>query len=195
VRVGNWLSLQQAQKLLNAPDVITGKGLRDRATLAVLLGCGLRRSEVAALTLRHIQQRDNRWCIVDLVGKHGRVRTIPVPTWVKVAIDVWTTAAGLTDGYVLRPVNRGDRISGERLTEKVVWQLLQPYAVAAGVPGIAPHGLRRSCAKMCRAAGGELEQIQLLLGHASVQTTERYLGTRQDLVNAPNDGIKLRVVV
>ena len=81
------------------------------------------------------------------------------------------------------------------LKEKVVGQLLQPYAVAAGVPGIAPHDCRRSCAKMCRAAGGELEQIQLLLGHASVQTTERYLGTKQDLVHAPNDGIKLRVAV
>ena len=68
-------------------------------------------------------------------------------------------------------------------------------AKAAGVPGIAPHDLRRSCAKMCRAAGGELEQIQLLLGHASVQTTERYLGTKQDLVHAPNDGIKLKVAV
>ncbi len=195
VRVGNWLSVQQAQKLLNAPDVSSKKGLRDRAMLAVLLGCGLRRSEVAALTLKHIQQRDNRWCIVDLVGKHGCVRTIPMPTWVKVAIDAWTTAAGLNDGHLLRPVMRGDQVQGERMTEKVVWQLLQPYAVAAGVPGIAPHDLRRSCAKMCRAAGGELEQIQLLLGHASVQTTERYLGTRQDLIHAPNDGIKLRVMV
>ena len=54
--------------------------------------------------------------------------------------------------------------------------------------------MRRTTAKLCRAAGGELEQIQLLLGHSSVQTTERYLGTKQDLVNAPNDGIKLRVV-
>jgi integrase len=61
--------------------------------LAGLLGCGLRRSEVAAQRLKHIQQRDNRWCIVDLVGKHGRVRTIPVPTWVKGAIDAWTSAA------------------------------------------------------------------------------------------------------
>jgi integrase len=195
VRVGNWLSVQQAQKLLNAPDITTKKGLRDRAMLAVLLGCGLRRSEVAALTMKHIQQRDGRWCIVDLVGKHGRVRTIPVPTWVKVAVDAWTSAAGLTEGHVLRPVGRGDRVLGDRMTEKVVWQLLQPYARAAGVPGIAPHDLRRSCAKMCRAAGGELEQIQLLLGHASVQTTERYLGTKQDLVHAPNDGIKLRVTV
>src|SRR5580692_9602089 len=74
VRIGNWLSVQQAQALLNAPDITTTKGLRDRAILAVLLGCGLRRSEVAALTFGHIQQRDGRWCIVDLVGKHGRVR-------------------------------------------------------------------------------------------------------------------------
>jgi integrase len=195
VRLGNWLSVRQAQTLLNAPDATTTKGLRDRAILAVLLGCGLRRSEVAALTVPHVQQRDGRWCIVDLVGKHGRVRTIPMPTWVKVAIDAWTSAAGVVDGYVFRPVNRAGKAQGGGLSEKVVWQLLQGYAAAAGVPGIAPHDLRRTCAKLCRAAGGELEQIQLLLGHASVQTTERYLGTKQDLVHAPNDGIKLRVAV
>src|SRR5450756_3013101 len=72
VRLGNWLSIRQAQTLLNTPDATTIKGLRDRAILAVLLGCGLRRSEVAALTVPHVQQRDGRWCIVDLVGKHGQ---------------------------------------------------------------------------------------------------------------------------
>jgi integrase len=117
-----------------------------------------------------------------------------MPTWVKVAIDAWTSVAGVADGHVFRAVTRGDRVQGS-LSEKVVWQLLQGYAAAAGVPGIAPHDLRRTCAKLCRAAGGELEQIQLLLGHASVQTTERYLGTKQDLVHAPNDGIKLRVAI
>jgi len=193
VRTGNWLSLKQAQALLNAPDITTTKGLRDRAIIAVLLGCGLRRSEVAALTIGHIQQRDGRWCIVDLLGKHGRVRTVPMPTWVKVAIDAWTGPAGVVDGHVFRPVSRGDQVQGEVLSEKVVWQMLRPYAAAAGVPGIAPHDCRRTAAKLCRASGGELEQIQLLLGHASVQTTERYLGTKQDLVHAPNDGIKLRI--
>jgi site-specific recombinase XerD len=195
VRLGNWLTVRQAQTLLNAPDATTPKGLRDRAILAVLLGCGLRRSEVAALTIGHVQQRDGRSCIVDLVGKHGRVRTVPMPTWVKVAIDAWTTATGITEGHVFRVVNRGGQVQSAALSEKVVWQLLRPYAQVAGVPGIAPHDCRRTCAKLCRAAGAELEQIQLLLGHASVQTTERYLGTKQDLVHAPNDGIKLRVAV
>src|ERR1035441_9521586 len=143
VRVGNWLSVQQAQRLLNAPDVSTNKGLRDRAMLAILLGCGLRRSEVAALTMKHIQQRDNRRTIVDLVGKHGRVHTIPMPTWVKVAIDTWTAPPGITEGPVLRRVSRGDQAHDHGMSEKVVWQLLQGYASTAGVSGIAPHDLRR----------------------------------------------------
>src|ERR1700676_1281490 len=147
VRVGNWLSLLQAQTLLNTPDPRTKKGLRDRAMFAVLLGCGLRRSEVTALTIPHIQKCDNRWCIVDLVGKHGRVRTIPMPAWVKNAIDAWTLETGVTEGHLFRPVNRGDQVRGLRMSEKVVWQLLQPYAVTAGLAGIAPHDLRRSCAK------------------------------------------------
>jgi len=116
VGLGNWLSVKQAQTLLNAPDVTTTKGLRDRAILAVLLGCGLRRSEVAALTMGHVQQRDGRWCIVDLVGKHGRVRTIPTPTWVKVAINAWTAAAGVGDGPVFRSMNRGDQAQAAPLS-------------------------------------------------------------------------------
>ena len=135
--------------------------------------------------MNHVQQRDGRWCIVDLYGKHGRVRTVPMPTWVKVAIDAWTGPAGVVDGFVFRPVIRGDQVRGDVLSEKVFWQMLRPYAKAAGVAGIAPHDCRRTAAKLCRAAGGELEQIQLLLGHASIQTTERYLGTKQDLVHAP----------
>src|ERR1700682_880872 len=145
IRVGNWLSLRQAQALLSAPDITTLCGLRDRAILAVLLGCGLRRSEVAAFTFNHLQQRDGRWCIVDLVGKHGRVRTAPMPTWVKVAVDAWTSAASVSDVYMFRPVNRADRVGGERLGEKVVWQMLQQYAEDVGLPGIAPHDLRRTC--------------------------------------------------
>src|ERR1700704_1470025 len=136
IRVGNWLSLRQAQALLSAPDIATLRGLRDRAILAVLLGYGLRRSEVAALTFTHLQQRDGRWCVVDLIGKHGRVRTAPMPTWVKVAIDAWACPAEVLEGYVFRPVNRADRVKIGGLGEKVVWQLIKPYAETSGVPGI-----------------------------------------------------------
>jgi integrase len=164
IRVGNWLSEKQAQVLLGAPDATT------------LAGCGLRRSEAAALTFEHIQQRDGRCCIVDLVGKHGRVRTAPMPAWVKVALDAWMNASGVTSSCVFLPIKSASTVSAERLGEKVVWEMLRRYASEVGIPGIAPHDLRRTGAKPCRAAGGELDQIQMLLGHASVQTTERYLG-------------------
>ncbi|HYI96441.1 MAG TPA: tyrosine-type recombinase/integrase [Bryobacteraceae bacterium] len=112
IRSGNWLTKAQAEALINAPDTGTGKGKRDKAILAMLIGCGLRRSEVAALRTTDVQQRDGRWVIVDLVGKHGRVRTIPVPAWVKAMLDQWTLTAGINDGFVFRSINRGGRLSG-----------------------------------------------------------------------------------
>src|SRR5215469_5483991 len=81
-RAGNWLTAQQGRLLLNAPDRSTVRGKRDVAMLALLLGCGLRRSELAAMDIGHFQQREDHWAIVDLVGKGGHVRTVPVPDWV-----------------------------------------------------------------------------------------------------------------
>ena len=124
--------------------------------------------------------------IVNLKGKGSRLRTVPIPVWVKEAIDHWTIAAGIQQGRVFRSINKAGVVWGEGLTEKVVWSVVREYA-----PGLAPHDLRRTCAKLCRAAGGELEQIQLLLGHASIQTTERYLGSRQELASAVNDHLGL----
>jgi len=75
------------------------------------------------------------------------------------------------------------------------WQMLQQYAETVGVPGIAPHDLRRTCPNYAERRAASLSRSNLLLGHASVQTTERYLGTKLYLVHAPNDAIKLRVAV
>ena len=75
------------------------------------------------------------------------------------------------------------------MTEKVVWHVIKEFAAKLGVPKLAPHDLRRSCARLCHTAGGELEQIQFLLGHVSVQTTEKYLGCKQRLRGAVNDRI------
>lgn len=190
-RAGNWLTREQAQALLDLPLAHTLKGKRDRAVLALLLGCALRRAEAAGLTLASIQQRDGRWVIADLIGKHGHVRTVPVPAWVKAAIDDWTAAAGIADGRLLRSVDRHGRITGPSLSAQAILSLVAAYGKILGVK-LKAHDARRTCAKLCRAAGGDLEQIQLLLGHSSVQTTERYLGTRQDLVAAPNDRLGFR---
>jgi integrase len=191
VRVGNWLTRAQAEGLINCPDPSSLKGKRDRAVLALLVGCRLRRGEVVSLTVDHIQQRDGRWVIVDLRGKHGRVPTIPVPAWVKLALDLWMEAAGTAEGRLLRSLNRHSRITGSSLSPQAVLAAVRFYGKEIGFK-IQPHDLRRTCAKLCRAAGSELEQIQLLLSHASITTTERYLGSRQDLTNAPNDRITLR---
>jgi integrase len=189
-RAGNWLTREQAQTLLDLPDPKTLKGKRDRAVLALLIGCALRRSEAAGLAIADIQQREGRWVIADLVGKHNHVRTVPVPTWVKAAIDDWTSEAGISTGRLLRSVDRHGRITGQSLSAQAILALVTAYGERLGVK-LKAHDARRTCAKLCRAAGSDLEQIQLLLGHSSVQTTERYLGVRQDLAQAANDRLGL----
>jgi integrase len=193
-RAGNWLTREQARDLLAQPDLDTMEGKRDRAILAVLLGCALRRSELAALECGHIQQRDGRWVFVDLVGKGKRIRTVPIPPFVKVATDAWTAAAGLSQGPLFRRVRRRKypEKTPEALSERMIWHIVMKYARKTGlVDKLGPHDLRRTCAKLCRASGGDLEQIQFLLGHASIQTTERYLGSRQNLREAVNDHLGL----
>jgi site-specific recombinase XerD len=184
-RTGNWLTKHQAEALINRPDPATLKGRRDRAMLAVMIGCGLRREEVARLRFQDVRQREGRWVIVDLRGKHGRVRSIPMPSWAKAAIDQWASSAEISSGPVFRGVNKGDRLSGESLTSQGVWRCVEKYS------DVAPHDLRRTYAKLAHKGGAKLDQIQLSLGHASLTTTERYLGVHQDLHDAPCDYIRL----
>jgi integrase len=134
-----------------------------------------------------IQQREEHWVIADLVGKGGHVWTVPIPQWVKCAVDAWTTAAAITKGRVFPAINKAGRIWGDGMSPKVLWDVVRASAAHAGIEKLAPHDLRRTCARLCHLAGGELEQIQFLLGHVSVQTTERYLGCKQKLRCAVND--------
>jgi site-specific recombinase XerD len=186
-QLGNWLTVEQARRFWQLPDPGTLEGKRDRAILAVLLGCGLRRRELTELTVEHFQRREDHWAIVDLIGKAGHVRTVPVPAWVKQTVDVWVEAADIVHGRLFRCVCRTGTTWGTEMTEKVVWHVVRQYAGEAGILQLAPHDLRRSCARLCHDSGGELEQIQFLLGHVSVQTTEKYLGCKQRLREAVND--------
>ena len=192
IRMGNWLTEKQAEQLVNAPTPETLKGKRDRALLGLLVGCGLRRRELSTLNIEDIQQREGRWVIIDLEGKHGRVRTVPVPPWVKIAVDDWLKAAAFTAGRIFSAVSRHGKITSRTISEQAVLDNVRQYGKQIGLENIRPHDLRRTCAKLCRSGGGELEQIQLLLGHSSIQITEQYLGTKQDLQDAPNDRFVLR---
>jgi integrase len=187
VRLGNWLTAEQGRRLLQHDSSMTLRELRDHAMLAMLIGCGLRRGELLALTLESLQQREEHWVIVDLAGKAGHVRTVPVPSWVKETIGAWTTAAAITYGTVFRAINKAGRVWGTGMTARVLWGVVRVAAARAGIDTLAPHDLRRTCARLCHLAGGELEQIQFLLGHVSIQTTERYLGCKQKLRCAVND--------
>lgn len=189
VRLGHWLTAEEARLFWQSPPPDTLKGKRDRAILAVLLGCGLRRRELADLDFMHLQQREEHWAIVDLIGKGGHIRTVPVPEWVKAMIDLWVAAAEISAGRLFRCVCRAGRHWGDGVSERLVWHVVKQYAREVGLAQLAPHDLRRSCAKLCHASGGELEQIQFLLGHVSVQTTERYLGCKQRIRGAVNDRI------
>jgi len=173
--------------LLSADAPATLRTVRDQAMLALLVGCGLRRAELLDLQLGSLQQREEHWVIADLVGKAGRIRTVPVPAWVKTRVDQWTQAAGLQHGTVFRAINKTGRVWGTGMTPEVVWDLVRTAAQRTGIGQLAPHDLRRTCARLCYVSGGELEQIQFLLGHVSIQTPERYLGCKQKLRVAVND--------
>ena len=108
-------------------------------------------------------------------------------------IEIWNSLPGVTPVKKFtdrkKAVARIWKAWGDGVTEKLVWQVVKEFAASIGTGRLAPHDLRRTCARLCRAAGGELEQIQFLLGHLSVQTTERYLGCTQRIASAVNDKI------
>ena len=190
-RLGNWLTREQAKELLTVPDRSKLKGKRDYVIIALLVGCALRRKELASLNVEDIQQRDGRWVIIDLIGKGGRVRTVAVPIWVKQGIDVWMAGAKIEKGRLLRPLSKSGKILAEELGDWAIWSVVEQSSKQIGIERFGAHDLRRTCAKLCRKNGGDLEQIKFLLGHSSIQTTERYLGSEQEIAVAVNDNLGL----
>ncbi len=190
-RAGNWLSADESSKVLERAYGSTVRAKRDYAMLAILFGCGLRRSELVGLKFDDVQVRQGHWAIVDMIGKGGHIRTVPIPHWVKTALDLWIATAGVRDGRIFRAVARTGKVWGKGISQNVVWYVVKACCERAGLLHIAPHDLRRTCAKLCHSNGGEIEQIQFLLGHASIQTTERYLGCKQNLGHPVNDLFRL----
>lgn len=187
-KVGNWLSKEQVEEILRKPDRTTLKGSRDGALLAIAIGCGLRRSEIVSLTVDHIARREGRWVILNLVGKGNKMRTVPMAEWVASYVSAWMFHADIRSGLIFRRILKGDHLTDSGITDQVVRDVLLTYAPNMNV---AAHDLRRTFAKLAQKGGADIQQIQKSLGHSSIMTTERYLGTDQDFKDSPSDRIKL----
>jgi integrase len=167
-RLGNWLIREQAKELLAVPDRRTLKGKRDYAIQALLVGCALRRQELAELDVEKIQMRERRWVIADLRGKGGRIRTVAIPMRVKNAIDAWMTEAGIDEGRLLRSISKSGKLNRDSLSDWAVWLIVEQSSKQIGIEHFGAHDLRRTCPKLCRKSGGNIEQIKFLLGHSSI---------------------------
>lgn len=149
-RSGNWLTQDQSSTVLRRARGESLRAKRDSAMLAILFGCGLRRAELSGLETGDIQTRQGHWAMVDLIGKGGHIRTVPIPQWAKQALDEWMSAAGITQGKIFRAVSRRGKVWGSGISENVVWYVVRRCCQRAGLEHIAPHDLRRTCAKLCQ---------------------------------------------
>jgi len=116
VRLGNWLTADQGRSLLLNSQGDSLRSRRNYAILALLIGCGVRRGELLVLTVSSIQLREEHWVIADLHGKAGHIRTLPIPFWVKAALDLWTEASGIKDGCLFRAIKKSGQIWGHGMT-------------------------------------------------------------------------------
>lgn len=219
VRAGHWLTKEEAERLINTPvyrwqqeEIPPLKAIRDQAILAVMVGTGLRRSEVASLTWEQIQQRDGRWAIINLEGKRGRIRSVGIPPWVKVTLDRWAEASNVGRRRIFRALNKDGRLAGKvktkggrrtdgNLTAQAIYNIVGEHVVAAGFitgtgePALAAHDLRRTAAALALRGGADLRQIQQMLGHASITTTERYLEPMRSLQVTAGDFIQIELAL
>lgn len=145
VRLGNWLTPEQGRRLLECAHPATLREVRDHAMVTMLIGCGLRRGELLALTMESVQQREEHWVIAELVGKGGHVRTVPIPDWVKSATDAWTAAAGISEGRIFRAINKAGRVWGDAMSPKVL------CGMSCGPPqdGLASRSSRPTTSAAC----------------------------------------------
>ena len=196
--VGRWLSKGQAEAFLTAMPRQTLAEKRDFALIAVALSSGLRRAEIAALQVSHLQEVEGRPVILGIIGKAHKKRDIPITAWALGALREWQEAAGIGEGTIFRPVNRGGRVADRCMTPEAIRQSVQratdrANVAGANIPRLACHDLRRSFAQLARKGGAPIEQIAKSLGHSSIVTTQIYLGMDQDFSNAPADYLGLRM--
>jgi hypothetical protein len=188
VRIGNWLTIEQGQRLRRALERTTLRGTRDYAMVAVLPGYRLRRAELARVTVEDLQRREEHRVFADLTGKGGHVRTVPVPTRVGSAIRAWLTAANVSTGPVFRAINKAGRVASPGFSPEGDLVSSEDRLCDVRSSGRRTSRSWCTCARPCHDAGGEIEQIQLLPGMKAFKQRSG-ISCKQRLRNAVNDGI------
>jgi integrase len=170
----------------------------------LLTGTGLRRDEAAGLRWGQLQQREGRWVLVDILGKGSKLRTVPVPAFAWVALEEWRTYGVFRDGSeqdlrtdksdsIFHPVTRYGHVEAASLSPQAIYKLVRGYGEALGVKKLAPHDLRRSFSRLADKNKASMEQLRITLGHSTIVTTQRYLGSDQNFAEAPCDVLGLDV--
>jgi len=166
------LSEEDVESLLEAPDILTAIGYRDRAMLELLYASGLRVSELVGLKLSEINFRQG---LVRVTGKGDKDRLVPIGeealVWLQDFIECWRLdILGERQTDSVFPTNRGTG-----MTRQAFWYLIKRYAVKAGITkSLSPHSLRHAFATHLLNHGADLRVVQLLLGHSDLSTTQIY---------------------
>lgn len=188
-KTGKWLSLEQAIALLNAPNIETLVGLRDFTVLALLVGAGMRRAEVASLTLGHMREIDGHLCAADYRGKGQKLSCSPLPLGrlsdtVRAYIRRMEGLGMTVDSPLIPQIHVSGKPMGA-ITDQSIRLIVRKYAEPMGleIGVVAPHDLRRTFAGLADKAGISIQEISCALRHSSVTTTQRYLAPIQALAN------------
>ena len=180
-----WLNLAEVRALLTSlADETTMKGRRDRVVLGLLVGAGLRRDELAGLTWADVKQQGER-TVLSITGKGKKRRVIPIHDKLVALLDEWAELVGRS-GHIARSVTKGGEL-GESISGQAILDIVDAYGQELGKEKLRPHDLRRTYARIGYDVGIDIGQISKLLGHASIATTQRYLGLQIDLKKTVSD--------
>jgi len=185
-----WLTAAEVKKLLSTcgPDL---KGQRDKIVLGLLVGAGLRRQEAITLTFADIvlQPRGDRMrTCLQICGKGDKNRVVPISDALANLLDQWAGIVG--DGRILRSVDQRGTINGS-MSSSGIFGIVRKHGAMIGKPNLAPHDLRRTYAQLGFEAGVPVTQISRLLGHSSIETTQRYLNLELDLECTASDFVPM----
>lgn len=177
---GTRLDAKQLKALCLAPDPETLIGRRDRAILALLVGSGLRRSELVGLTWGQLKQHGSIWILANVIGKHNRTRSPLVPKWAHKMLMQYSER-GKDNERIIVSYDRHGNPRGS-ITPQSIYRIVEKYAKQLDFD-VKPHDLRRSNAAYLDREGANIDDLRALLGHSKRQTTEGYIGNEGNMEN------------